>query len=64
VTPHAVALAFLIATPQVFTIPKASDPEHVADNARAGDLRLGDAELAQIDRAFPLGTRARSLPTL
>jgi diketogulonate reductase-like aldo/keto reductase len=64
VTPHAVALAFLIATPQVFTIPKASDPEHVADNAKAGDLRLSDAELAQIDRAFPLGTRARSLPTL
>jgi len=64
VTAHAVALAFLVSTPQVFAIPKASDPEHVADNAKAGDLRLSDAELARIDRAFPRGTHARSLPTL
>ena len=56
-------LSFLQRRPAVFTIPKASSPEHAADNAGAGDLRLSEAELARIDDAFPLG-RARALPTL
>ena len=59
-----VALRFLVRRPQVFTIPKASNPEHAADNARAGDLRLSDAELARIDDAFPPGRHARTLPML
>jgi len=58
-----VTLSFLQRRPAVFTIPKASSPEHAADNAGAGDLRLSEAELARIDDAFPLG-RARALPTL
>ena len=61
---RAVALAFLVSRPPVFAIPKASDPDHVAENARAGDLRLSDAELARIDRTFPLSSRARTLPML
>ena len=39
-------------------------PEHAADNAGAGTLRLTDAELARIDAAFPLGPRPRRLPML
>ncbi len=63
-TPRQVALAFLTRTPGLFTIPKAADPEHAAENAGAGDLRLGEAELARIDAAFPLGPRPRTLPML
>ena len=47
-----------------FTIPKASSPEHAAENAGAGDLRLTEAELARIDEAFPRGPRPRQLPML
>jgi diketogulonate reductase-like aldo/keto reductase len=63
-TPRQVALRFLVRRPELFTIPKASSPEHVAENARAGDIRLSEAEIEQIDRAFPLGRRPGVLPTL
>jgi diketogulonate reductase-like aldo/keto reductase len=63
-TPRQVALRFLLRTPAVFAIPKASRPEHAAENASAGDLELSDAELARIDEAFPRGPRPRELPML
>ena len=56
-TPRQVALRFLVRRASLFTIPKASSPEHAAENAGAGDLRLSEAELALIDEAFPLGPR-------
>ncbi len=59
-----VALAFLTRAPSVFTIPKASTPEHAADNAAAGKLVLGKDEIAVLDNAFPRGPRTRSLPML
>src|SRR5689334_12439784 len=52
-TPRQVAVTFL--GRQAFVIPKASDPDHAADNARAGDLELSVSELARIDAAFPRG---------
>jgi diketogulonate reductase-like aldo/keto reductase len=63
-TPHQVALSFLVRHPWLFAIPKASSPDHAAENAGAGDLRLTDAELARIDEAFPRGPRPRQLPML
>lgn len=63
-TPRQVALRFLLRRPSLFAIPKAGSPEHVAENAGAGDLRLSEAELARIDEAFPLGPRPRELPML
>ena len=63
-TPRQVALRFLIRRTSLFAIPKASDPDHAAENAAAGDLHLTEAELARIDRAFPLGPPPRELPTL
>ena len=63
-TPRQVALRFLLRWPMLFTIPKAARPEHAVENAGAGDLRLTADELATIDRAFPLGSRPRTLPTL
>jgi diketogulonate reductase-like aldo/keto reductase len=63
-TPRQVALRFLLRRPSLFAIPKASSPEHAAENAGAGDLRLTKAELARIDEAFPRGPRPGSLPVL
>ena len=59
-----VALAFLTRAPAVFAIPKASTPEHAADNAAAGKLVLGRDEIAALDSAFPRGPKPRSLPML
>jgi diketogulonate reductase-like aldo/keto reductase len=63
-TPRQVALIFLTRRPQTFAIPKASSAGHAAENAAAGDLVLGDSEIAAIDAAFPRGPKPRSLPML
>lgn len=63
-TARQVALRFLVRRPSCFTIPKASSPEHAADNAGAGALQLTEAELARIEMAFPLGRPPRRLPML
>lgn len=62
-TARQVALRFLVRRPPLFTIPKASSPEHAAENAGAGDLRLSEDELSRIDKAFPLRPK-RTLPVL
>jgi diketogulonate reductase-like aldo/keto reductase len=59
-----VVLSFLVRRPSLFTVPKAANVEHTAENAGAGDLHLTRAELTRIDQAFPLGRRSRSLPSL
>jgi diketogulonate reductase-like aldo/keto reductase len=61
-TPRQVALAFLARA--AFAIPKASTPEHAAENAGAGDLKLSERELAEIDAAFPRGPKPKVLPTI
>ena len=63
-TPRQVALRFLLRSPNVFVIPKASSPEHAAENAGAGDLHLSSAELSRIDQAFPRGSKPRTLPVI
>jgi diketogulonate reductase-like aldo/keto reductase len=63
-TPRQVALRFLTRRPSVFAIPKASKPQHAAENAAAASLRLSQEEIARIDKAFPRGPRPRSLPML
>jgi diketogulonate reductase-like aldo/keto reductase len=59
-----VALSFLTRESSLFAIPKASSQEHAADNAAAGKLTLSSDEIAALDKAFPRGPRARSLPML
>jgi aryl-alcohol dehydrogenase-like predicted oxidoreductase len=63
-TARQVALAFLLRHPNAFVIPKASNIEHVEDNAGAGALVLSDAEVARIDAAFPRGKPSRELPMI
>ena len=61
-TPRQVALAFLVRRPALFAIPKASSAAHTEENAKAGSLRLSEAEIGRIDAAFPKGAAPRSLP--
>lgn len=63
-TPRQVALSFLARAPSVFPIPKASSPEHAAENAGGGSLVLTVSEISTIDQAFPRGPRPRGLPML
>lgn len=63
-TARQVALRFLVRRPSLLAIPKASNPEHAAENAGAQALRLTEAELDRIDAAFALGPRPRRLPML
>ena len=63
-TARQVALAFLVRSAPLFTIPKASNPAHAADNAGAGDLRLSEPEITRIEAALPLGRSPRALPML
>jgi diketogulonate reductase-like aldo/keto reductase len=53
VTPRQVALAFLVRQPPLFAIPKAVRLEHVEENAGALSLVLSDADVREIDEAFP-----------
>jgi diketogulonate reductase-like aldo/keto reductase len=63
-TPRQVALRFLVRRPPLFTIPKASAPEHAEENAGAGELHLSRVEIIEIDEAFPLGPPPLELPTI
>lgn len=63
-TPRQVALRFLVRQSFIFAITKATNPEHAAENAGAGNLHLTEAEVTRIDRAFPLGPPPRTLPML
>ena len=64
VSARQVALSFLTRAPGVLAIPKASRAEHASDNAAAGKLKLGESEIAALDKAFPRGPKPRGLPML
>jgi len=51
-TPRQVALNFLTRRPGLFTIPKASRPEHVRENAAALDFALTPEDVAAIEADF------------
>jgi diketogulonate reductase-like aldo/keto reductase len=63
-TARQVALRFLLRHPESFVIPKASNIEHVEENAAAAAFELTAGELARIDAEFPLGKVPRSLPMI
>jgi diketogulonate reductase-like aldo/keto reductase len=56
-----IALAWTIRQPGVIAIPKAGSTAHVRDNRAALDIRLSDADLAELDSAFPPPSRRRPL---
>lgn len=63
-TPRQVALSFLLRSPGVFAIPKASATAHTTENAGGGKFRLTEAEIGRIDEAFSLPPGPHSLPML
>lgn len=52
-TPAQIALAWLLAQPQVIVIPKAGDPRHVEENRQAAEIELTAQDLKELDQAFP-----------
>lgn len=64
VTPPQIAIAWLLHQPNVVVIPKSSNISHVEQNYAALDLKLSEAELAQLDEAFPAPTSPTPLAML
>jgi diketogulonate reductase-like aldo/keto reductase len=60
-TPVQVALAWVLRQHSVIAIPRASSLERVKENAAAADIALTDADLRDIDAAFPPPKKKRSL---
>lgn len=52
-TPAQVLLCFVLGTPGVAAIPKASQSEHTALNAACAHIKLTEEERAALDRALP-----------
>lgn len=63
-TPRQITLAFLTRHPGSFAIPKSSNAEHVRENAGAGELTLEAADIAALERAFPLAAPRRGVAML
>jgi diketogulonate reductase-like aldo/keto reductase len=59
-----VALAFVLRRPGVIAIPKAAEPGHVRQNAEAWRMKLTEADLMELDAAFPPPRRKRALAML
>jgi diketogulonate reductase-like aldo/keto reductase len=55
------ALAWVMATQGTMAIPKTSSTERMAENVAALDLKLTEADLAALDRAFPPPRRKQPL---
>jgi len=60
-TPAQVALAFLLERDGVIAIPKSANPDRVAENAEAAELKLSDEDRTALDDAFPPPQRKRPL---
>lgn len=52
-TPAQVALAWVLRRDAIIAIPRAGNPNHVRENRGALDLRLTEADLADLDQVFP-----------
>ena len=63
VTPAQIALAWTL-QPGLVSIPKATRPEHVRQNAAARDIRLTPDDHAALDAAFPPPRRKQPLGML
>jgi diketogulonate reductase-like aldo/keto reductase len=63
-TPAQLALAWLLRQDGVIAIPKATSLAHLRENMAALDLKLDDAALAALDRAFPPPEKRESLAML
>jgi diketogulonate reductase-like aldo/keto reductase len=63
-TPAQIAIAWTMRHRHVISIPKASDPVHVRENAAAGAITLTEDDLATIDASHPPPAGKQSLDIL
>jgi diketogulonate reductase-like aldo/keto reductase len=63
-TPAEIALAWAFRQTDMMVIPKAANEEHVRENRAALDIALTDADLAELDHAFPPPRGPRPLELL
>ena len=63
-TPAQIAIAWALRKPGVIAIPKASNLEHVRENAAAASIKLTADDLAAIDAAFAPPNKKRPLQML
>jgi diketogulonate reductase-like aldo/keto reductase len=63
-TPAQVAIAWGMRSGSVISIPKATDPAHVRENAVAGEITLTAEDLAEIDAVHPPPRRKQGLDVL
>ena len=64
VTPAQIAIAWTMREGGVVSIPKASSPDHVRENAAAGSIKLSDQDLKEIDTHHSPPKRKQSLGIL
>ncbi|RKD22645.1 hypothetical protein BEP19_10320 [Ammoniphilus oxalaticus] len=57
VRPLQIILAWAIRSDQVIAIPKASQEQHVRENAAAASIKLTEEDLQRLDQVFPKPTR-------
>lgn len=63
-TPAEIALAWVLRQADMMVVPKAANEAHVRENRAALDIALTDADLAELDRAFPPPRGPRPLELL
>jgi diketogulonate reductase-like aldo/keto reductase len=63
-TPGQIAIAWSLRSGRVISIPKATDPAHVRENAAAGEIALTAEDLAEIDAAHPPPRKKQGLDIL
>ncbi len=63
-TPAQIAIAWALRKPGVIAIPKASNLDHVRENAAASSIKLTADDLAAIDGAFAPPNKKRPLQML
>lgn len=56
-----IALAFVLATPDIIAIPKTGRPDRIRENLAALDIRLTKEDMATLDAVFPPPSRKRPL---
>lgn len=63
-TPAQIAIAWTMRSGSVISIPKATDPAHVRENAAAGEITLTAEDLSEIDAAHPPPKKKQGLDIL
>ncbi len=63
-TPYQIAIAWLLAKPNVIVIPKSGSEQHVREDRAAADIQLTADDMATLDRAFPPPTKRKPLESL